>query len=562
MAYPAKPVLVTPLAGDPESVLAGPTLQVGKNRLRLRTCGTSEAGKRTLISRLLQEPGHHIVDAPRGTSMADVLMLLVDAQLGVGTQTRRHAHLVSLLGIQHVIVAVNKMDLVGYDRQVFDAIHASFHDLAQRLGLDQVTAIPLSVLNGDNVTSHSARMSWYRGPSLMEILATLEAPRPSGDKLVFPVQEVNHSQEVGHAVYGTLASGQLVVGDEVRITASGEVARLVRMAASDGDLTHAHAGDTITLVLDRDVAAVRGDVLARADQPLEMTDQFEAMLIWMAEEPGLMGRTYEFQLASQWANASITTLKYRVDLNTLAHEACRQLELHDIAATNLALSQPLVLDAYAASRTLGSFILVDKFTRATVATGWVKHNLRRAQNVQRQALSITRQDRERLNGHKGKVIWLTGLSGSGKSTLANALEQELHAQGRHTYILDGDNIRQGLNKDLGFTDADRVENIRRIAEVAKLMMDAGLIVMTAFISPFRAEREMARELIQDENFIEVFVDTPLAVCEQRDPKGLYKKARSGQIPNMTGINSPYEPPINPEIRFSSNSSLADILRHL
>jgi bifunctional enzyme CysN/CysC len=316
---------------------------------------------------------------------------------------------------------------------------------------------------------------------------------------------------------------------------------------ADGDLPAASAGEAVTLVLDREIDASRGDVISLADKPLEMTDQFEATLVWMHEEPGLIGRSYELKLANQWANASLTALKYRVDVNTQTQQPCRQLALNDIAVANIALTKPLVFAPYTDSSHLGGFILVDRFTHATVAAGMIRHNLRRAQNVHRQALSVTREDRERLNGHQGKVIWFTGLSGSGKSTIANALEKALHAQGRRTYILDGDNVRQGLNKDLGFTDADRVENIRRIAEVAKLMMDAGLIVMTAFISPFRAERQMARELIGAENFIEVFVDTPLAVCEQRDPKGLYKKARSGQLPNMTGINSPYEAPINPEL---------------
>jgi bifunctional enzyme CysN/CysC len=323
-----------------------------------------------------------------------------------------------------------------------------------------------------------------------------------------------------------------------------------RIVTANGDLNNANPGDAITLVLDREVDASRGDILARAEHPLEITDQFEATLVWMHDEPGLIGRTYEIKLANQWASASLTSLKHRIDVNTQAHESCRQLKLNDIAVANLALSKPLVFDTYAQSHTLGGFILVDKYTHTTVAAGMIRHNLRRAQNVHRQALSVTRPDRERLNGHQGKVIWFTGLSGSGKSTIANALEKELHAQGKRTYILDGDNVRQGLNKDLGFTDADRVENIRRVAEVAKLMMDAGLIVMTAFISPFRAEREMARDLIGEESFIEVFVDTPLAVCEQRDPKGLYKKARNGQLPNMTGIHSPYEPPATPEITIS------------
>ena len=324
-----------------------------------------------------------------------------------------------------------------------------------------------------------------------------------------------------------------------------------RIIAPDGDAPEALAGSAITVVLDKELDASRGDILARADTPLEMTDQFAATVIWMHEDQGMVGRSYELKLANQWAGASLTSIKHRIDVNTGAHEACRELGLNDIALCNLALSRPVVFDAYAKSHTIGGFILVDRFSRATVAAGLITHNLRRADNVHRQALSITRQDRELLNGHKGKVVWFTGLSGSGKSAISNALEKELHAQGRRTYILDGDNIRQGLNRDLGFTDADRVENIRRVAEVAKLMMDAGLIVMTAFISPFRQERELARSLIGSENFVEVYVATPLAVCEQRDPKGLYKKARSGLLPNMTGLTSPYEPPDRPDMTINT-----------
>ena len=493
-------------------------------------------------------PGHeqYTRNMVTGASTADVAVLLIDARQGVLTQTRRHAYLVSLVGIKQVILAVNKMDLVGDQQAVFEAIVADFRTLAQPLGFTGITPIPLSALKGDNITERSRHTPWYQGPTLMGCLETLPITKPVHNKVAFPVQWVNRPNASFRGFSGTLAVGQLTVGDPLRITASGQTATLSRIVAADGDLPIAHAGDAVTLVLDREVDASRGDVIALAEQPLEMTDQFEATLVWLQEEPGHMGRAYELKLANQWASASLTSLKYRVDVNTQAHESCKQLALNDIAVANLALSKPLVFTPYEDNRTLGGFILVDKFTHATVSAGMIRHNLRRAQNVHRQALSITRADRERLNGHPGKVVWFTGLSGSGKSTLANALEKELHAQGKRTYILDGDNIRQGLNKDLGFTDADRVENIRRVAELAKLMMDAGLIVMTAFISPFRAEREMARELIGAENFMEVFVDTPLEICEQRDPKGLYKKARSGQLPNMTGINSPYEPPLNPD----------------
>jgi bifunctional enzyme CysN/CysC len=380
----------------------------------------------------------------------------------------------------------------------------------------------------------------------MGCLETIEVSETTNSKAAFPVQWVNRPNANFRGFSGTLASGQLTVGDEIRVTSSGQTALLSQIVTADGNPVTARAGDAITLTLDREIDASRGDVITLANQPMETTDQFEATLVWMHEEPGLIGRAFEIKLANQWASASITTLKYRIDVNTQTHESCKQLVLNDIVVANLAINKPLVCTNYADSSVLGGFILVDKFTHATVAAGMIRHSLRRAQNVHQQALSITRKDRERQNGHTGKVIWFTGLSGSGKSTIANALEKVLYAQGKRTYILDGDNVRQGLNKDLGFTNADRVENIRRIAEVSKLMLDAGLIVITAFISPFRAERLMARELIGEDNFIEVFVDTPLEVCEQRDPKGLYRKARSGKLPNMTGINSPYEKPENPE----------------
>jgi bifunctional enzyme CysN/CysC len=491
-------------------------------------------------------PGHeqYTRNMVTGASTANAAVLLVDARHGMLTQTRRHAYLVSLVGIKHVILAINKMDLVDYRKDVFDAIVTDFNALAQSLGFNSINSIPLSALKGDNITERSRHTLWYQGPTLMGCLETLPLAKPVQNQAVFPVQWVNRPNAGFRGFSGTLAAGKFKVGDGLCVTASGQTASLLRIVTADGDLPVAQAGDAVTFVLDREVDASRGDVIALADEPLEMTDQFEATLVWMHGERGHMGRSYELKLASQWASASLTSLKYRINVNTQAHESCNELALNDIAIANLALSKPLVFAPYNDNHTLGGFIMVDKFTHATVAAGMIRHNLRRAQNVHRQALSISREDRERLNGHKGKVIWFTGLSGSGKSTLANALEKELHAQGKRTYILDGDNIRQGLNKDLGFTDADRVENIRRVAEMAKLMMDAGLIVMTAFISPFRAEREMARELIGAEHFIEVFVNTSLEVCEQRDPKGLYKKAREGLIPNMTGISSQYEPPLS------------------
>jgi len=501
-------------------------------------------------------PGHeqYTRNMVTGASTADVAVLLVDARQGVLTQTRRHAYLVSLVGIRHVVLAVNKMDLIGFDKSKFEQIRDTFASFAAPLGFESLTAIPLSALKGDNMTTRSSATPWYSGPTLMGYLETIQVQRQTNDRLVFPVQWVNRPDSTFRGFCGNLASGTVQVGDEVRVTASGQVAQVAEIVTFDGSLLQAQAGRAVTLRLDREIDASRGDVITRADTPLEMTDQFEATLVWLHEEAGLIGRSYDLKLASQWSGASITGIKHRVNINTLAHEASRQLSLNDISVCTLALSKPLAYDSYSQLTTLGSFILVDRFTHATVAAGMIRHSLRRAQNVHHQALSITRADREKQNGHRGKVIWLTGLSGSGKSTLANALEKELHARGKRTYILDGDNIRQGLNKDLGFTEADRVENIRRVAEVARLMLDAGLIVMTAFISPFRREREMARELIGSENFLEVYVSTPLAVCEQRDVKGLYKKARQGLIPNFTGVNSPYEAPPQPDITVTGEES--------
>ncbi|OQW88121.1 MAG: adenylyl-sulfate kinase [Rhodoferax ferrireducens] len=510
-------------------------------------------------------PGHeqYTRNMVTGASTADVAVLLVDARLGLLTQTRRHAYLASLMGIKQVVLAVNKMDLVGFDANTFGRISEAFAQFAQTLGFEGISAIPLSALNGDNITQRSARTPWFGGPTLMGYLETVKVLTASSEKLVFPVQWVNRPNASFRGFSGSVAQGCVKVGDTLRVTRSGQTATVADIVTLNGLLPQAQAGDAVTLRLVQEIDVSRGDVLSLAQSPLEMTDQYEARLVWMHEEAGLVGRSYDIKLANQWATASLTTIKHRVDVNTLAHEASTQLALNDISVCNLALSRPLVVDSYANCKTLGAFILVDRYSHATVAAGMISHSLRRAQNVHRQALTITRAERERLNGHQGRVIWFTGLSGSGKSTLANALEQALHAQGKRTYILDGDNIRQGLNKDLGFTDADRVENIRRVAEVAKLMMDAGQIVMTAFISPFRQEREMARQLIGPENFVEVYVSTPLEVCEQRDVKGLYKKARAGLLPNMSGISSPYEPPLVPLVTLDSSSlSLEECMQRL
>ncbi|MBC8784551.1 sulfate adenylyltransferase subunit CysN [Pseudomonas fluorescens] len=489
-------------------------------------------------------PGHeqYTRNMVTGASTADVAVILIDARQGVLTQTRRHAYLASLMGIRQVVVAVNKMDLIGFDETVFRQITDEFRQFSQSLGFDKIIAIPLSALKGDNITQRSTNTPWYSGPTLMGCLETLEIPASESERLVFPVQGVIRPDASFRGFSGYVAEGQVRVGDEVRASLSGQTAAVTDIIGMAGPVQFAAGGDAITLKLNKEIDVSRGDTLSLSQSPLEVSDQFEAVLIWMNEDAGLNGRSYDIKLATQWASASITNIKYRIDTNTLARDASRHLSLNDISVCTLATSKPLVFDSYQQSKTLGSFILVDRVTHATVAAGMINHSLRRAQNVHRQALSIAREDREKLNGHKGKVIWFTGLSGSGKSTLANALELELHAKGYRTYILDGDNVRQGLNRDLGFTDADRVENIRRIAEVAKLMMDAGLIVLTAFISPFRREREMAKELIGEDRFVEVYVSTTLEVCEERDVKGLYKKARSGQLPNLSGVGSPYEAP--------------------
>lgn len=510
-------------------------------------------------------PGHeqYTRNMVTGASTADVAVILINAKQGVMEQTRRHAHLASLMGIRHVVLAINKMDLVDFDERAFKHIFSEFIRLAEPLSFTDLTAIPLSALEGDNIIRRSARSPWYTGPTLMGYLETVEVRQAKNLPLLFPVQWVCRPDSNFRGFAGTLAEGDVAVGDEIRVTASGQTAHIKEIVTFDESKKQATAGEAITLVLDNEIDVSRGDILATANQPLNMTDQFAATIIWLHEEPGLTGRSYEMKLANQWSGASITEIKHCINIDTGKLEPAKQLALNDISECNLSLSRLLAFSPYDRSKTLGSFILVDRFSQATVAAGLIKHNLRRAQNVHRQTLSIGRSEREHLNGHKGKVIWFTGLSGSGKSTVANALEKELHAQGKRTYILDGDNVRQGLNKDLGFTDADRVENIRRIAEVAKLMMDAGLIVMTAFISPFRAERKMARDLIGEDNFVEVFVDTPLEICEERDPKGLYKKARRGELPNMTGIDSPYEVPARPEITLrTANLKLENMVHKL
>lgn len=508
-------------------------------------------------------PGHeqYTRNMVTAASSADAAILLVDARKGLLTQTRRHAYLAALVGVRHVVLAINKMDAVDFNEAIYASLSEEMDRFAEKLGFDTVSSIPLSALKGDNMTARSSRMTWYGGATLLGYLETLKPSQRSTSRFVMPVQWINRPTSSFRGISGTVCGGALSVDDEIRVTSSGQTAKVAEIVTMDGSLSTACEGSAVTVRLDREIDASRGDVISLAQDPIELTEHFEATIVWMHDDPGLVGRSYDIKLATQWASASLTTIKYHIDVNTLAHEAGRTLRLNDIAVCNISLNRPLSFDTYENSKVLGGFILIDRLSNATVAAGMIRHNLRRGQNVHHQPLSITRSARERLNGHEGKVVWFTGLSGSGKSTIANALEIELHARGKRTYILDGDNIRQGLNKDLGFTDADRVENIRRIAEVAKLMMDAGLIVLTAFISPFRREREMARELIGSDKFLEFYVNTSLEVCEQRDPKGLYKKARSGLLPNMTGVNSAYEEPTRPDfVVGSAGQSVSDIVK--
>jgi bifunctional enzyme CysN/CysC len=516
------------------------------------------SGKRKFI--VADSPGHeqYTRNMVTAASTANLAIILVDGTLGLLTQTKRHTYLASLMGIKQVILAVNKMDLIDYEQTLFDQISAAFMAHTQGFGFTQVTAIPVSALLGDNITAPSKNTHWYKGPSLMSALENTLINTQENHQFALPIQIVNRPNAQFRGFSGTIASGNIAVGDAIRVTTSGQESIVKEIITPAKTLSkkggRAKAGEAITITLTDEIDISRGDVLTSTKEPLTSSDQFEVSLIWLDQAPGHIGRSYDLQLSTQQATASITTIKHRIDINTLASTACKELALNDIVLCNIALSKPISFNLYKNSRELGSFILIDRFTNATVAAGLIHHSLRRADNLHTQALSINRATREQQHGHKGKVIWFTGLSGSGKSTLANLLEVELHKQGRHTYLLDGDNIRQGLNKDLGFTDADRVENIRRIAEVAKLMMDAGLIVMTAFISPFKREREMAKQLIGEENFIEVFVDTPLEICEDRDPKGLYKKAREGKLPNFSGISSPYEAPENPDITINETQT--------
>ena len=500
-------------------------------------------------------PGHeqYTRNMVTGASTADLAVILIDARKGILTQTRRHSYLAHLIGIRNIVLAVNKMDLVGYDQAVFDKIVADYAAFAQSIGISAFTPIPISGFKGDNITARSDNTPWYQGPTLMAHLESVEVDATTAAAKPFrmPVQWVNRPNLDFRGFAGLIASGSVKPGDAVRVLPSGKTSTISRIVTLDGDLDEAIAGQSVTLCFADEIDCSRGDVIAVADNPPEVSSQFEATIVWMDDEAMLPGRPYWLKIGTQSVSATVQTPKYVVNVNTMEHLAAKTLDLNAIGVAELATDKPITFEPYADNRTLGGFILIDKISNRTVAAGMLHFSLRRAQNVHWQATDIGREAHAALKNQLPRILWFTGLSGSGKSTIANEVEKRLALMNRHTFLLDGDNIRHGLNKDLGFTEADRIENIRRVGEVAKLMADAGLIVLTAFISPFRAEREMVREMLPDGEFIEIFVDTPLEVAEARDVKGLYKKARSGSLKNFTGIDSPYEAPTSPEIRVNT-----------
>ncbi len=579
-----------------------------KPLLRLLTCGSVDDGKSTLIGRMLHDcgavakdkldglsdfalladgleaereqgitidvaylyfgtekrrfiladtPGHeqYTRNMATGASTADLAIVLVDATKGVLTQTRRHSMIARLLGIGRFVLAVNKMDLVGFDRAAFDAIRSDYAGFAEAAGIEAVAAIPVCALDGDNVAERSARMDWYQGPALLPFLEAAEIGAASSLPFRMPVQTVIRGPERLYA--GTIASGALRPGDRIAVQPAGTLAEVARIVTMDGDLDEAAAGRSVALAFRGDVDCSRGDLLCAAEAPPQVADQFEAAIIWMAEEQLLPGRQYLLKIGTQSVPATVHEPKYKLGIDTMEQLAAKTLTLNEIGVANVWTARPIAFEPYEDSRALGGFILIDPIGAATVAAGLIRFALRRSENVHEQALDVTPARRAGLKQQRPKLLWFTGLSGAGKSTIANLVEARLHARGRHTFLLDGDNIRLGLNKDLGFTAADRVENIRRAGEAAKLMMDAGLIVLTAFISPFRAERAMVRGLVAEGDFIEIFVDTPLEEAERRDTKGLYRKAREGRLANFTGIDSPYEPPQAPEIRIDTMATDAE-----
>jgi bifunctional enzyme CysN/CysC len=506
-------------------------------------------------------PGHeqYTRNMVTGASTADLAVILIDARKGVLTQTRRHSYLAHLIGIRHIVLAVNKMDLVGYDQATFDTIVADYRAFATSIGIGGFTAIPISGFKGDNITTPSANTPWYAGPPLIEHLESVElgAADEEARPLRMAVQWVNRPNLDFRGFSGRITSGTVRPGDKVRVLPSGKTSSIARIVTLAGDLERAVAGQSVTLTLADEIDCSRGDVIAAASDPVHVADQFEATIVWMDESELLPGRAYWLKTAAQTVSATIQPPKYQVNVNTMEHLAARTLDLNAIGVANLSTDRPIPFEPYADNRELGGFILIDKITNATVAAGMIQFSLRRADNVHWQPTDISREHHAVSKNQKPAVLWLTGLSGAGKSTIANLVEQKLARMNRHTFLLDGDNVRHGLNRDLGFTDADRVENIRRVGEVARLMTDAGLIVITAFISPFRAERDMVRAMMHAGEFVEVHIDTPLAEAEKRDVKGLYAKARAGTLKNFTGIDSPYEPPQDPEIRIDTTVLSAD-----
>jgi len=506
-------------------------------------------------------PGHeqYTRNMITGASTADVAVILIDARKGLLTQTRRHSYLVSLIGIRKVVLAINKMDLVDYSEQVFRDIEEQYRTFAAQIGLNDIAAIPLSALRGDNMVESTDRMPWYRGPTLMGLLETVEIDDTDLQVLPLrlPVQWVNRPNLDFRGFCGTISSGLIRVGERIRVQPSGRESRVARIITAGGDQPMAVSGQSITVTLEDEIDISRGDVISAAVAPAEVADQFQATIIWMDDEPMLPGRPYLLKLGTRTVSATIMEPKYKINVNTMEHLAAKRLDLNEIGVCNIALDRVVPFDVYTENRETGGFILIDRISNNTVGAGMLHFALRRSHNIHVQHVDVTKEARAQRLGQRPVVLWFTGLSGAGKSTIANLVEKKLHAMGRHCYLLDGDNLRHGLNKDLGFTEADRVENIRRVAEIARLMVDAGLIVLTAFISPFRAERDMARSLVGDSEFIEIFVDTPLAVAETRDVKGLYRKARRGELSNFTGIDSPYEAPESPELVVNTVECSAD-----
>ncbi|RIJ32153.1 sulfate adenylyltransferase subunit CysN [Henriciella algicola] len=500
-------------------------------------------------------PGHeqYTRNMATGASTADLAIVMIDARKGVLTQTRRHSFIVSLLGIRNVVLCINKMDLVGYDQDVFDEIEADYREFAADFGFEHIQAIPVSALAGDNVVVGSENTPWYDGPPLMEYLDTVEIASDAQEQpFRMPVQWVNRPNLDFRGFAGQVVSGTIKPGDGVRALPSGKTSKVARVVTMGADLDEAVEGQSVTLTLEDEIDISRGDVICADKSPAEVSDQFQTTMIWMSDSPMLPGRSYVMKVGARECQMQVTEQRHRIDVNTRAHEAAKTLGLNEIGVVNVALDREVAFDPYKANRRMGGFIVIDRMTNETVGLGLINFALRRASNIHRQSLDVSKELRASMKGQKPVMLWFTGLSGAGKSTVANLVEKRLAAMGKHTYTLDGDNVRHGLNNDLGFTDADRVENIRRVGEVSKLMLDAGLIVLVSFISPFRAERRIVRQMVEEGEFWEVFVDVPLDVAESRDVKGLYKKARAGEIKNFTGIDSPYEAPTDPEIHVDAD----------